>query len=178
MRVHFESNVDDSVNLNLRLIARSKVLRGGRVRDYIPVGILYGLAMGAVVWMLLRNREEQWAYSAAMGSFAAVAIIVLSPWRVRQRLRRYYREQYGTDESFDVDVELLPEGISVKRLGCRMIFDWDTLQEVHEAPEFLDLRMQHGGLVCVKKSAFESEFQMLQFLDEVKRRITENQPRK
>ena len=89
---------------------------------------------------------------------------VLYQWGLRRRLSHYYREQLGTEGPVGVTVELTPEGIRTDQIGMQLIFDWAKVEAINDLPDGIECLM-HGGIVVVRRRAFQSTDESQRFLE-------------
>lgn len=161
MYVKFEYTEDDAVNALERFLERSKTARAARVR-----GALYSaLIAGVVVFLLYVGRSYTAAGVAAVvaGALAAVIHLVSFEGSRRKRLRKLVREHHGRFDRRVCEVELTPVGVQVRQDNVQSTYEWESVEEVSETPDSVDIRARGGGVVVVRARAFENEAERRRF---------------
>ena len=134
-----------------------------------------GLLAGIVVFALL---PESFTVKLVVASLAAIGGAVLYPLlyqkTLRRRLRKYCLEQLGTEEPFPVEVELSPEGVCTRQKTAQIIFEWPNVEAIQETSDSIDILTRHGGIVVVRKRAFESPEAMRRFTEEAQHYLAES----
>jgi Flp pilus assembly protein TadB len=89
MRVEFDYTIDDLVDLQMRLLKRSRAARAWRWRDLVVTSLMTGVLLFAVI-------PEGISVRIIMGSigllFGAVLYPVLNEMTVKRRLRKWCEE--------------------------------------------------------------------------------------
>ena len=116
-----------------------------------------GQVTGAVVFAITPSPGETRLLASGGAALIATAFSRLYYRRcVTGRLRKYYREQLGGERTFEVEVELLREGIRARQKGTQITFEWPSVDAIQETADSVDIGGLHGGLIVVRKRAFES----------------------
>lgn len=153
MRVEFDATLDDLVDVQLRSLKCSRVARGWRWESTISAG----LVAGVIMFLLVPEPFEAKIALGVVGLLAGAAVYSLV-YRatVQSRTRDYCREFLGKQNSFIVEVELGPEGVQCKQLGVQSTIEWGNIEGVQESHDSVDILLRAGGLIAVRKRAFES----------------------
>src|SRR5258708_7352939 len=108
MSVHFEATIDELVDVQIRLLARSGETRKWQLEWRITLAAFAGL----IEYMIIPDR---WEIRLGVAVLIAGAVFTTYPSYQRRgtekRLKRYFIEQYGSDEPFTVTVDLSQEGM-------------------------------------------------------------------
>ena len=179
MRVQFEATLDDLVDVHVRALARSRVARGWRWEGSLLCGLLAGI--GLFLSLSVLGDLIEWPFEAklALSIVGAIAGAVVYPFSYRRtiahRLRKYCREQIGAELPFTVEVELHLEGVRVKQLGADITFEWASVEDIQEREDSVDIVTRHGGMVAVRRRAFDSFGAMEEFVDLARRYLDQSQ---
>jgi hypothetical protein len=114
MRVRFEATLDDFVDVQIRILPRSKVARRWRWHGAIGTGLLVGFVLFALIPESIPFKFACGASGVLVGSALS---ILLYRWVLRRRISQYYREQFGTDGPVGVTIELTPADIWADQMG-------------------------------------------------------------
>jgi hypothetical protein len=161
MRVEFNITLDDCVDVELRALARNRVTRLWRWEGSILAGFLGGAALFLFI-------PESFGVKLAFGALGLIAGVVIFPLfyqrNIERKLRRYYRDQLGPEDSFPVQVQLCPGGLRVKQRGVESTLDWATVEGIEERHDSVDFLILHGRILAVRKRAFSSADAMGEFV--------------
>lgn len=166
MRVEFDASLDDMVDAAFRALSPSRSFSPYRWTDNLGGAIFSGLVAGtACYWVIPGSQEVRIVVAGFAGVASAALFPILRIWEIKQRLRRYYREILGSYLPFSVEVELTPEGVCTKQKTGQTTYAWQQVESIRETADSIDVYARHGGLVVVRKRAFESAGQMQQFVE-------------
>ena len=162
MQVQFEYTIDDMVDVQLRVLKRSRAARSWRGRDLVMTSLLSGAVLFAVI-------PEGFTGRAIMGciglSLGALLYPILNERTVRRRLRKFCEEKAGSSKTFLCEVELNDSGVHTKSNGTQLIYPWDKVMDVQETGESVDFYSEFGGLLVVRKRAFTSPEEQEKFVE-------------
>jgi hypothetical protein len=162
MRVQFEYTIDDIVDVQMRVLKRSRAARSWRWRDVIVTSLLTGVFLFAVIPEGITGKLIMGGIGLALGALSYAA---LNERTVKRRLRKLCEENAGPDKSFLCEVELNESGIHTKSNGMQIIYAWQSVTEVQETTDSVDIYAEKGGLVVVRNRAFPSAEGHYQFVE-------------
>jgi membrane protein implicated in regulation of membrane protease activity len=121
-------------------------------------------------WLLVFAFLFQTPLKGALFASAAAGIAALSyPYfhktGAEKRLRKLHQEILGNDNSFVCEVELTETGFSVNQSNRLIRYDWQTVAEIKETSDSVDIFTRNGGGVIVRNRAFQSAADRLRFID-------------
>jgi len=162
MHVQFEFTQEDLVEATQRFLARSKVVRSGRLKGMLATAVL--------AWLLVFTLSFRTpAKGAILGLIAAVVSALFYPTlhkrAVEKRLRKFHREKLGNKNSFLCEVELTPAGFSVKSMDRETTYEWKAVEELKETQDSVDIFTRDGGGVVVRNRAFASADDRMRFIE-------------
>lgn len=166
MRIEYEATIDEAVAAHLRLMALSKTARGIK-----RLGLLFGPLIFVLLYLTLPGD--------ALGRlvFSIVAAVVFVPLYLlfckvflRWNTRRLLVESLGTDQPVPSEYEFTEDGLIFRQLGTEIRFRWNSVAEVNEREEALELITASKGLALIPKRIFEDEKQLKEWLDFARRR--------
>ena len=173
MQVQFEYTIDDMVDVQLRVLKRSRAARAWRWRDLVVTSLLTGAVLFAVI-------PEGLVVRAIMGgiglSLGALLYPIMNERTVRRRLRKFCEEKVGSSKTFLCEVELNDSGVHTKSNGTQIIYPWEKVTEVEETAESVDLYSEFGGLLVVRKRAFTSTEEQEKFVELANRYVKASHP--
>jgi hypothetical protein len=165
MHVKFEFTPEDQLDASRRFLARSRVIASWRWK---------GLAYTALLTWLLVFALHTYLYSrpgvaALLGMAAAGLAAVLYPSShkrgVEKRLRKLHREQFGDTDKFLCEVELTSEGVGVRQMNRRVIYEWASVAEIQDTDDSIDIITGDGCGVIVRDRAFATDAERKEFLE-------------
>src|SRR5262245_55880275 len=135
MIVRFDATLDEVVDAGLKSLARSKSARHWRWTSHVASTFLTGLAVAGLPFLINvepRDRCITEAVTLAILGILGVAIGYPFMYRriIRERLRAYYREIFGKEGPFLVEIELTPEGIRTRQESAQILFEWSRIEEI------------------------------------------------
>ncbi len=163
MRVQFEFTLEDLVDASKRLLARSKAASWQ----------WQGLAYSALFTWLLVFAPITYFYGrpevgAAIGVVLAALTGVLYPSsyekQIERRLRKLLREEFEAANTHLCEVELKAEGVQVRQMDRKVIYEWSSVEEIEETGESVGLFTRDGGGVVVRNRAFAAAADRREFL--------------
>jgi hypothetical protein len=84
---------------------------------------------------------------------------------VEKRLRELHREKLGGSGPFVCEVELTPVGVWVRQLNTQVTHEWESVKEIQETADSVDIITRHGGGVVVRNRAFKSDEERRKFIE-------------
>lgn len=164
MHVQFEFTQEDSIDASKRFLARSEVVRSARLKGMLANAVL---AWAIVFIAFLRTTTP--AYGALFGLVAAVVTALIYPALyqsgLERRLRNLHREKLGDSGPFICEVELTAVGVWVRQLNKQITHEWESVEEIEETTDSIDIYTKDGGGVIVRKRAFESSKEQARFIE-------------
>ena len=164
MRVEFTYNQKDLIDVNMRILRRSKTVLRGRRQAAIFLIIFFWLAIYVVFISWLGN-----PYLAVMMLVVStLTVIALHPishkHALEKRLRSLCKESYGDRDSFQCEVELTPVEVRIRDENTQTVYEWKSIEEVVLTEDSVDLFTRAGGGVVVRNRAFESPAKRADFI--------------
>ena len=151
MRVQFTYSQEDVVDAAMRFSARSKSLRALRHKRTAWAALLSWLLVFAIFRFSIK--------AAISGLVAALLVVIIDPFTYNyqhRNLRKIFKEQYGEENEFICEVELLPEGIKMGGKNSQCSTEWETIDEIVPTKDSVDILGRKGGGVIVRNRAFSS----------------------
>ena len=163
MHVQFEATQDDLVDATQRFLARSKQIRAQRWKGMLLTSLLGG-AMGFLFYYLQGRPLSGVACGVFVASVSALLHAATHKRGVEKRLRKFYQEQFGTSAPFVCEVELTPVGVWVRQRNTQYVYEWESVAEIAETGDSVDIYTRGGGGVVVRKRAFSSAEEQTKFV--------------
>jgi hypothetical protein len=161
MRVQFTYNQEDLVDAAMRFSARSKSVRLMRRKRTAWLALL--------AWLLVFVFFRFSFHGAIGGMVAALIVVITDPWlynyELRKNLRKIAKEQYGEENEFSCEVELLPEGLKTSGQNIQCTTEWETIEEIVSTSDSVDIFGRKGGGVIVRNRAFSSAEERQRFIE-------------
>jgi hypothetical protein len=161
MRVKFTYSQEDLVDASMRFVARSKALRSARRKRSAWWAVFAGLVIVALSRFSIMG--------VLAGMFVALVALAIDPfthgYQVRRNLRRIYEEQYGEENEFVCEVELLPESLKTSGRNSQCRTEWETIDEIMSTKDSVDIVGRKGGGVIVRNRAFSSAEERQRFIE-------------
>ncbi len=160
MRVQFIYSQEDLVDASLRIMRRSTSVRSTRRNTTIYYA---AMAFGVVVLIF---RYSIWGLlGAAILSALLLLVLQLSyENQARKNLRKFVKEQHGSDDQFTCEVELRPDALITTSEGCQHQREWDKVEEIVSTHDSVDIFVRGGGVI-VRNRAFASAEERARFID-------------
>ena len=165
MHVKFEFTPEDQIDASRRFLARSRVIASWRWQ---------GLGYTALfTWLLVFSFYTYLFSSPAVAALIGVggaglaALIYPSSHKraVDKRLRKLHQEQFGDADKFLCEVELTSEGVGIKQMNRRVIHEWESVAEIKETDDSIDIFTHDGCGVIVRDRAFATDAERREFLE-------------
>jgi len=174
MRLEFDMTVDDAVDLNQRVLARSKTARSVRSRS-IWITTLVSGPISLATWILGSGSSPEgpamWAVGIGVAVVVSVLAYFLGRWfydsTVSRRVRRMVLEQFSSASSVQCEMEVRPTALWTSQDGTEITFPWRDLEEVVDTGNAIELRFR-TGLAIARSRVFSSPGQRAEFLSLVK----------
>jgi hypothetical protein len=161
MRVRFEYTIADLVDVQMRVLKRSRTARAWRWQDLIITSLVSGVLLFAIIPEGITGKLIVGTIGLVTG---ALFYVPLNDAIVRRRLRKFFAEQVGADKPLFCEVELKESGVHTSSNGTQLIFAWENVNEIKETQDSVDIQSERGGLVVVRKRAFSSTEEQFQFV--------------
>jgi hypothetical protein len=162
MHVQFEFTQEDSIDATQRFLARSEIVRSWRLK-----GMLFTAVLAWLLVFIVFLRASMPVYGVVFGLTAAVisGLIYPSLYKsgVERRLRKLHEEKFGASDIFICEVEITPIGVWVRQTNKQITYEWESVEEIKETEDSLDIFTRDGGGVIVRKRAFASAAEQRQF---------------
>ena len=111
----------------------------------------------AIAYVAVPGSAGRRLFAAAVGALICAAIYPFSVGRSRkQRLQKYFREQFGGDGPYTCEVELTPAALVVVQRGARSERPWSMLRTIQVTDDSVDLITPGAGSLVVRNRAFKS----------------------
>lgn len=161
MRVSFKYSQEDLVDATVRFSRRSKAIQRVPRRQSF-----WGAVLVASLAILILKVSVTGIIAAAIG---VVIVIVINPYlydrQYRKTLREFYKEKLGTEDEFNCEVELLPEGLKTSGQNCHSTTEWSTIEDIVPTKDSVDIFGRKGGGCIVRNRAFGSPDERQRFID-------------
>ena len=162
MHIQFEFTQDDLIDVSKRFLARSKVVRSWRWKGLLSTAFLAWL----LVFMFFFSTPIKGIIVGLVAAAIAALIYPSTHKRgVEKRLRKLHQEKLGDAISFICEVELTPVGVWVRQLNKQIMHEWESVEEIKESDDSIDIFTREGGGVIVRKRAFKSSEEQKQFIE-------------
>jgi hypothetical protein len=162
MHLQFVYTKDELLDAARRFSARSKVVRSWRWK-----GLLYSGFMAWLLTFLLFFSSP--LKGTLVGLLSAAIAMLLYPTLhergVKKRLSKIIDERHGDAKTFKCEVELTPIGVWVRDANLQITYEWESVEEIKETEDSVDIYTKTGGGVIVRKRAFESPEKQKQFME-------------
>jgi hypothetical protein len=160
MKVTFDATIDDFVDTNNRLLKRSKLIRKWR---WVNVFVAF-LITGAVFYFVFPGKPfMRIAGAIIVAAIAAALFPAIHRSEVNSKLKKYFREQLGTEGPIKIEVEISDACLAVKQLGTLISHDWPNISSVENTRDAVELIHRRGGITVVRSRAFNSPEEQEQF---------------
>jgi hypothetical protein len=164
MRVQFDATPNDYTDAFLRTQAPStKRTQRFRRADNLAGILLLAIAAVSSAYVLFFDRVELlWI----VGGPIAFCLSLSAPRRlIRFWLRYSFAREFCSNSSIVVQVELYPMGIVVVQNDCYTSNGWTEIIFVQETLDSVDVYTDQGGVIVVRKRAFQSGEPIRQFAE-------------
>lgn len=162
MRVQFEYTIDDVVDVQLRALKRSAAARAWRWREQAVTGLISGVLLFAIV----PGETTVRLIVGAVGLILGVLFYpVVNENTVKRRLRKLLQENAGSDRVLICEVELRESGVHTRQNSMEIIYRWENIKAVQETKDSVDIFADEGGLVVVRKRAFNGPADQEHFVE-------------
>ena len=162
MRVQFDYTIDDLVDVQMRLLKRSRAVQAWRWRDLVLTSLLTGVLLFALIPQEIIVRIIVGIIGLLLG---AVLYPVVNEMTVKRRLRKWTEENVGSARTFTCEVELDESGLHTQSNDAQIIFDWRNVEEIKETEDSVDIYFAKGGLMVTRNRAFTSTEERQRFIE-------------
>jgi hypothetical protein len=175
MRIRFDATVDELIEVQERVLERSKVARSWQRQGAIFSAFQNGFYVGTLTFIIVYMVST--LLPALILSIGLFVITSIASWYfhheiVRQRLYKYFREQFGDRETIPFELELREAGIWTNQLGVQSMVEWANIEEINLTEETIEFYMRGGGVTFVRKRAFSSTEEHQRFIDAARQYLT------
>lgn len=174
MTVEFDATIDDFVDVTLRSLAGSTVLRTWNWQAALTTAVLAGLMAYSLV-------SASAAVRLAIATGCAVLAAVLHLWTSREsfsrRVHKLAQEQLGTDGPIRITAELSETGVRMSQLGTHTLFEWSTIERIEESDDAVYFLKRDRSCFAVRKRGFDSAESKDLFIELAKKQIHSAQSR-
>jgi YcxB-like protein len=161
MRVRFEFNTDDLIEVGEKSLAESRVVRrirlGGLVSSSL-LGALLGYALPA-------DSGSRPFVVLGTALLCGLAYPALRKATMQRRLRAFWRERLGGDGPFVCEVELSEQGVTTEQFGTRSTRPWSAVAAFEETDASVNISTREGGWILVRDRAFSSPDEKKRFVE-------------
>ncbi len=166
MKINYEATIDEVVDLQLRILERSKTVRKWKRQGLIGAPFAFALTYLMIAYLFVSfTIVEKLVFSSLAGISFIAFYLGTHKARTRGRVRRLLVEQLGSDGPFPTEYELRDDGLVVQTKGTEIKFDWSNFTEVNETDLELELIAGTGGIAALPKRVFQSEEQLNEWLN-------------
>ena len=149
----YESTVDDGVDLQMKVLERSRVF--GRAWAQIAIlAPMAGLATALALFSLPPAARAIGAVATAL--IVGATYLPLQRRVLRKRLREAALEARGGDVPMSVQVEIDDQGIHSSSGEHRMTIAWDDVSDVEHDDTAIEIYAHDGGVSSLPRHAFAS----------------------
>ncbi|HYT32212.1 MAG TPA: YcxB family protein [Thermoanaerobaculia bacterium] len=161
MKVRFEFQIDDLIDVGERTLAASRVVKRIRLS-----GLLSSSVLGAILLYAMSGDSgpARPFYVVSGAIIGAVAYPPLRKSTTERRLRAFWRERLGSEGPFVCEVELTEGGVTTRQFGTESTRPWSKVKAVEEGQGSVDI-FTAEGLIVVRDRAFASPDEKKRFLD-------------
>jgi hypothetical protein len=157
----FEFTIDDLVDVGERTLSRSRVVgdlrRNATVGAAVIVAALVFLAVPGTLVLRL-------GVAVLFGFLAGVGHGPLRRHLVATRLRAYWRERLQGEGPFTCEVELTPQGVTVRQFSIVASTPWEQIAAISESEVGVEISGSRRGLVVVRARAFATPDERQRFV--------------
>lgn len=170
-QIRFETGLDELVDVNLRVVRRSKVSRQRRSRSILGAGLAFAVSLFTFATIssgvsFVNALVPLGLVAVALGAVFGLFYRWVYDSSIRTGIRKALEEQIG-DRTWVCEIELRPETLWVRDYGVEMSFPWTEATAVEDVGDAIELRF-HGGLVLARNKAFATAQERESFLAEAK----------
>ncbi len=172
MKVSFEATIDDFVDANNRILKRSKLVRRWRM---VNITVVF-LITGAVIYLLYPGEQRvRITMALSIAAISAAVIPLIHKSEVDNKLKKFLKEQMGSDKPVKVEVEISDCGLSVKQAGTMILHEWQNISSVESTGDAVELINKRGGITVVRSRAFRAPQEQERFADLARNFIKQNE---
>lgn len=163
MKVNFDATIDELIEVHERAIERSKVSSGWKNQAALITAFLGGIAIFIPVFFFFQLLGQGMLIPLSIAFIAAIpgAIFSFNSYKanVKDRLRSYFKEQYGERESIPFELEIDESGLCTRQLGVQSLYEWSNVEEIRQTENAVEFYLHGNGIIFVRKRAFNSEIE-------------------
>ncbi|MFC1736147.1 YcxB family protein [Candidatus Hydrogenedentota bacterium] len=172
MHIEYDTTFDEIVDTHLRIHSRSKVFRRAIRRNVLSVCLMVAVGSFLFISEPLFVRTTIAVIAAAFGGLFT---FLSYPWWNKRFVRKYLREQLGSQGPFKFEMELRDEEIWTKMESTQLLFDWKNVLEILDKPDAVEFYVKNGGFIIVRNRGFKSSEERSQFLCRARERVAAHQ---
>lgn len=172
MKVAFDATIDDFVDTNNRLLKRSRLVRKWRI---VNIAVAF-LITGTVIYLLYPGEPLVRITGALfIAAISAAVFPLIHKSEVDKKLKKFFKEQMGSDRPVRVEVEISDCGLSVKQAGTMILHEWQNISSVESTGDAVELINKRGGITVVRSRAFSAPEEQEQFANLARNFIKQNE---
>lgn len=171
-RIRFETDTEEWVDANERFWKRAPAGRSARRRGIVWVAAAFTISLFVTVFVS-NGAELRFVWPVA-----GIALVLGAAFwplygrlydnGLRRRLRRVLAEQAGKEAHSICEIELRKEGVWSRSRGIEILFDWQDLTLLEDAPDAIEFHFR-GGFVMARDRAFSTPDERATFMESARR---------
>ena len=170
MKIDCDSTLDDAVLPHMRFFERKGLLR--KLRFYVLRNALMLLAMGWITGTAAENSLLGLSIGLE-GSFLYLLFFLPNmKERFKKSAKKNMVETLGTDQPIPCSYELTEDRLIFREMGMELSFAWESVQEINESSETVDLFMLPLGTAIIPKRAFQADEELQQWKEYIRSHAT------
>ena len=167
MKIAFESTLDEAVDVQLRLLRRSKAARQWRQR-WLAGGVLVLALFGFV---LPNPPLMRGLFAFLSGGLFFILYRKTYDVTVKKRLKKILLEQRGGQPSVLVEYELTDDCLIYRSRRRELRLPWDEAQAVQEGPDDIEIVFDQLSMAVLPYRIFASGEQRADWLRFIKEKV-------
>lgn len=172
MRIQFDTNLDELVDVNYRFAMNSAAARKMRGRSIAWAGVAFALSLAAVA-IFVSSIPVSRALLPMTGIATIGGIAFAFVYRriydrsFRQRLHKVLAEQVGDRHTWTCEIEPRSNGLWARDHGIELTLAWSDLVRVTDAEQDVEVLFRNG-IVVARSRTFSSPQERAAFVAEVR----------
>lgn len=167
----YHSTIDEAVDAQVRVAEQL-----GQLRIAKWIGLIFAPVIFIALYFLL---DHIFARIVVGGSSAIlICFYHFSNYKnsIRKRLRKMIIKMQGTDQPVACEYEIDDDGLSFRKLDQEVKFKWKSIDYILESDDYLELFMRPAGIAIIPKRIFDTEDELKEWAEWIKRNTQENIP--
>jgi len=161
MRIQYQSQLEEIVDVQLRMIGYSKEQSRSRILNTIWSGLATALLP---VFMTHETTTVRLVFAFLGLATGASLYWFMYPWSMRRKVRRLIREALGGVDTVDVEIESTENGVQSRSNAATVEFEWSNLTSIKDEPTLIEFKFGSKGIVVVQKRVLQGQDQANAFL--------------